>query len=171
MAKTALFWAFMLSTVATADTPQLRDELQPLGFLLDACWTGTFPDGVQKDTHCFKRVFNGQHIRDDHVVKGGQSLYQGETLYSWDGANNTISYVYWNSLGGVSTGTATPTDDGINFPDESYTGPDGTQVVVSTRWENITADGYDSLTVEKYSNGKTRERRLRYHKKSEANKP
>ncbi|WP_395373819.1 hypothetical protein [Marinicella sp. W31] len=171
MTKTTCILGFMLSTVVMAETPHLRTELQPLGFLLDACWAGTFPDGVQKDTHCFKRVFNGQHIRDVHVVRGGKALYQGETLYSWDGANNTIAYVYWNSLGGVSTGTATPMADGIHFPDESYTSPDGQKVVVSTRWENITTDGYDSLTVERYSNGQNKERRLRYHKITETKKP
>ena len=165
MFKTILIASFLINTAAQAETPDLRSELQPMGFLLDACWSGTFPDGKLKDTHCFKRVFKGQHVRDYHVVIGGASVYEGETLYSWDATKNTIAYVYWNSLGGVSTGTATPKDGGFDFPNESYTAPDGNKVSVSTRWENITEDGYDSLTVEKYSNGQTKERRTRYHKK------
>jgi len=120
---------------------------------------------MQVDIHCLEAVYGGAHIRDRHVVTGGSALYQGETIYSWNGETNQISYVYWNSLGGVSTGTATPRSQSLEFPEETYKGPDGETVIVSTFWENIDADGYDSLSVETYPNGQKKERRVRYEKR------
>ncbi|MEM8817782.1 MAG: hypothetical protein AAGE85_18360, partial [Pseudomonadota bacterium] len=134
-------------TGANAETNDgLRSELQPLQFLIGACWAGQFPDGARTDVHCYESVFEGMHLRDRHAVTGGATTYRGETVYSWSGDRQTIAYVYWNSYGGVSTGTATPDSGKIAFPDESYTGPNGATITISSSWENITADGYDSIS-------------------------
>jgi hypothetical protein len=140
----------------------LRAGFEPLAFLAGWCWRGEFPGG-QVDTHCFEPMYGGQHLRDRHEVTGGPEPYAGETV--WSVTDGRIGYVYFNSLGGVSTGAATPSaDGGIAFPDEAYTGPDGGQVVVSTYWENISDTGYDSLVVERFPDGSTRERRVRYER-------
>lgn len=143
---------------------ELRAGLAPLAFLNGWCWRGEFPGGGQVDTHCFEPVYGGQHLRDRHQVTGGTSLYEGETIYSVTGGQ--ITYVYFNSIGGVSTGSAMPDGDGrIAFPEESYTNPEGQKVAVSTYWESIGAEAYDSLTVESYPDGTRRERRVRYERR------
>ena len=159
------FAVVVMAAVHADENRLLRAELAPLEFLAGWCWAGTFPDGKQTDTHCFEPVYDGAHLRDRHAVTGGSTLYRGETIYSWNGRSNEITYVYWNSLGGTSTGTATPLGDAFAFPDESYLGPDGETVTVSSTWENVTADAYDSLSVETYADGTVRERRIRYEKR------
>jgi len=157
---------FLVSMMVHAEQgDELKQELAPLQFLLGWCWFGEFPDGKQTDLHCYESVFNGAHLRDRHVVKGGSTVYQGETIYSWNTADKEISYVYWNSYGGVSTGTAAPNKNSIEFPDEFYTGGDGKTVTISSAWENISDDAYDSISVEKFTNGTKRERKVRYHRK------
>lgn len=157
--------AIVITAAHAGEGGKVRLELTPLEFLVGSCWQGEFPDGNQIDTHCFDAVYDGAHIRDRHAVTGGPSVYLGETIYSWNGEAEAISYVYWNSLGGVSTGTATPTQGLFSFPNETYKGPNGEEILVSASWENIDSNGYDSLSVETYSNGQTRERRVRYHKR------
>ncbi len=158
--------AMLVATTAQADDAgNVRAELEPLAFLIGSCWAGDFPGGKQTDIHCFEAVYDGAHIRDRHAVNGGPSLYRGETIYSWNGEAETVSFVYWNSLGGVSTGAANPDAGKIIFPDETYKGPNGETVTVSAHWENISADGYDQLSIETFANGKTRERRIRFEKR------
>lgn len=167
MRNLAMVWT-VVATAACASVDgsdrALREEFAPLAFLSGWCWAGEFPGGKRTDVHCFEPVFGGQHLRDRHALSGGAQLYRGETLYSWDGEAQTLAYVYWNSLGGVSRGTATPDGDRIAFPDEAYTSPEGERVVVSTYWTDIRPDRYDSLTVERYANGATRERRVTYRR-------
>lgn len=153
------------SVACSDDKSVLRSDLEPLQFLVGACWAGQFPDGERTDMHCYESVYRGVHLRDRHVVTGGSTLYQGETIYSWSEDTGEITYVYWNSLGGVSTGSATPRIETIVFPDESYQGANGETVTISSVWENITADGYDSLSVEVFQNGEKTERRVRYEKR------
>ena len=92
-----------------------------------------------------------------NAVTGGPALYEGETIYSWNVATKEITYVYWNSIGGVSTGTATVLDDGsIAFPDESYTGTRGEKIVLSTHWQNIGLDDFNAVTRTTYESGRIR---------------
>ena len=166
MKKIILVCSLLFVSIARGgeDSHALRGEFAPLQFLVGACWLGDFPGGKQKDVHCYEPVFNGVHLRDRHAVSGGPELYRGETIYSWNQSSQKIEYVYWNSLGGVSTGSATPENGKINFPDESYLGADGQEIVISTVWENMSDQGYDSVSIETYPDGKTRERRVRYRK-------
>lgn len=173
MMRKFLAGLFLLATTSAQadDANKVRAELEPLAFLVDACWKGDFPGGKQTDIHCFDAVYDGAHIRDRHAVNGGPSLYRGETIWSWNGDAQNISFVYWNSLGGVSTGSATPDGEKFSFPDETYKGPDGETVTVSTFWENITKDSYEQLSVETFSNGETRERRIRFEKQAFSEDP
>src|SRR4051812_38474700 len=79
--------------------------LQPWAVLVGHCFVGDAPGNVGTDKHCFDTVYGGQHVRDRHVVTaGGREVYAGETLYSAKGPQ--VIFTYWNSLGGLGTGTA-----------------------------------------------------------------
>ena len=127
-----------------APAPALRPGLEPLGFLVGHCWRGMFATGEQ-DTHCFETAYDGQHVRDQHRVTGGARLYRGETLYSADG-QRSVSYTYWNSLGGVSRGAMQPRPDRLDFGVETYRGPDGREARMSTFWRRIGDDAYEAVT-------------------------
>ena len=130
----------------SAAPPPLRAELEPLRFLIGHCWRGEFKDGAV-DTHCFESVYGGRHVRDRHEVKGPAGLYRGETLYSWNGAAKQVEYTYWNSSGGVSRGTMAPRADGLDFGNETYTGPDGRKMTISTMWRKAGADAYEAVST------------------------
>lgn len=135
----------LIALAAAAEAPRLRPELEPLGFLIGHCWRGEFPKSGEQDTHCFEAVYDGQHVRDRHDVTGGKAVYQGETLYSFDG--EAASFTYWNSQGGVSRGTMRPVADRLDFGDESYTDPNGRRISISTHWRRIGDDAYEAVTV------------------------
>ena len=151
------------------ENSSLRAEFKPLAFLNGWCWTGKFPQSNLTDTHCFKSVFGGTHLRDQNTVLGGSNPYQGETIYSWNSNSKSISFTYWNSIGGVSRGTAIPKAGSIIFPDESYDAPDGSKISVSTVWQNITENSFDSVTTERYMSKADKVRRVRYVKGQKSN--
>ena len=124
----------------------LRAELEPLRFLIGHCWRGEFRNGAV-DVHCFESVYGGRHIRDRHEVKGPGAPYRGETLYSWNGETKRVEYTYWNSSGGVSRGTMSPKEGALDFGDETYTGPDGRKMSISTMWRKAGADAYESVST------------------------
>jgi len=135
-----------LLALSTADAPVLRPELRPLAFLIGRCWEGRFESG-ETDRHCFESVYGGQHVRDVHEVTGGARVYRGETLYSWDGTANSVTFTYWNSLGGVSRGTMRPGEGGrLDFGDETYTDPQGRRITISTHWRRD-GEAYDAVTA------------------------
>lgn len=131
VADTRAAWAGAAQPIAPA--PALAPELQPLAFLVDSCWRGTFPNTTQTDTHCFTALPGGRQVRDRHVVEGAPSPYSGETVYRWDPAARRIRYDYYASDGGYSGGTAEPTATGIDFPEEGYVGANGEQITLRNR--------------------------------------
>jgi len=152
--------ATLIALALAADAPTLRPGLEPLGFLVGHCWRGEFAGGGEQDTHCFESVYGGQHVRDRHEVRGGTELYRGETLYSAD-ASGAVAFTYWNSLGGVSRGTMRAEPDRLNFGDESYRGPDGREIAISTFWRRAGDDAYDAVTVSPQSPSMNRTVRYR----------
>ena len=142
-----MIWLAFAAFAASTPAPQLRTELEPMRFLIGHCWRGPMKQGAEHDTHCFETVFDGQHIRDRHEVKGGRSVYRGETIYSWNGAEKRIEYVYWNSIGGVSRGSMIPRPGLLDFGHESYTGPDGRKFTISTQWRRIDERSYEARTT------------------------
>jgi hypothetical protein len=144
----ALLLAALLSAEAVSAPPALRSELEPLRFLVGHCWRGEMKGGAQEDTHCFEPVFDGQHVRDRHEVKeGGEGVYRGETLYSWDGGSGRVAYVYWNSLGGVSRGAMVPAPGRLDFGGETYKAPDGRETTISTYWRIVNERTYEAVTT------------------------
>ena len=150
-----------VTSISPAEETQLRAGLEPLAFLAGNCWEGRFAGTGQTDRHCFSAVFDGMHLRDVHEVTGDGQHYAGETVYSWDDAAQTIRFTYWNSLGGVSTGTAVGAGDALDFPAERYTGPDGEEIVIETTWRRSDDDAYEALTTERRGS-QVSQRRVRY---------
>jgi len=132
----------------------LPDEspLRPFAFLLGSCWTATFPDGKNMDTHCYTAMLNGHYVRDRHYVHGDNSDYRGETIYHFDANENRIVYRYWNSVGGISDGSAIPADDGIDFPAEMHVRDDGSTTEIRSRLAKISNEVYVMVSEEKSDN-------------------
>ena len=156
LAKIAALAALALPVATeTQEAPaMLRDPLRPLAFLVGSCWTGTFPDGKATDTHCFESVFGGQFVRDRHIVRGGKTPYEGETLYAWEPREKRVVYTYWASDGGLSTGTMEAIRDEIVFP-ETHASGGGTQTMRNV-WTRRSADTYD-VAVGRTADGQWRE--------------
>ena len=135
----------LMALALATPQPAVREGLEPLGFLLGHCWRGEIQPG-RSDVHCFEAVYGGQHVRDRHEVTGGPAVYSGETLYSWDGAIDGVSYTYWNSQGGVSRGTMRPRAGQLDFDDQVYRSPVGREVTYSTYWRPTGDDAYEAVS-------------------------
>ena len=111
--------------------------------LLGHCWqTQLAPQDV--DTHCFTDMWKGGHVRDVHVVThDGKSVYEGETIYSFDG--KVIVFTYVNSLGGVGGGSASVDGQTIAFTGAMRAGPNLPPQPIDARWR-LLAKGYEVIT-------------------------
>ena len=82
----------------------LEEFLGVLAPLVGKCFVATMSPGVT-DTHCFKPLYDGQHIEDRHVVtQDGKAAYEGLSIYSATPEGLFLTYV--NSTGGSGYGTA-----------------------------------------------------------------
>ncbi|HEY0627913.1 MAG TPA: SRPBCC family protein [Sphingomicrobium sp.] len=133
----------ILLAALAAEPATIPPAFQPMAFLVGHCWEGKFENG-QVDTHCYDSLYDGQHIRDRHEVKGGKKLYRGETIYSRDGQG--VSYTYWNSVGGVSRGSMKGDGDRLDFGTERHRTKDGKDIAIATHWQRQGADAYQSVT-------------------------
>jgi Protein of unknown function (DUF1579) len=137
-----------VSDIATAQGKELQAHLEPLAFLMGGCWRGTFADGKTTDLRCAEPVFGGKFLRERHVVRSANAgEYRGETLFHWDAKARKIRYTYWNSNGGVSTGTMELEGSRRVFPAERYAGSDGRMREFRTVWE-VTGDSAWVMTTE-----------------------
>jgi hypothetical protein len=123
------------------------EHFRHLAPLVGSCWRGAFPDGGQTDEHCFEWVYGTTYIRDHHVVRGGETDYQGETLFAWDVERQIVVYWYWSSAGGVSTGSVQVAGAELRFPDEVHR-QDGATRTFRSVWRMIDADRYLAITEE-----------------------
>lgn len=119
------------------------EPLRPLEPYVGHCWTARMsPDTT--DRHCFSAVYQGKHVRDQHVVTSkGQRGYEGESIYSSDGGR--VVFIYFNSLGGVGQGTAEASNGGLSFDLSMRAWPGAEPQVFHTVWRR-TADGYETVT-------------------------
>lgn len=131
--------------------PALRDEFRPLAFLLGSCWTGTFPDGRSTDTHCFEPMFGGRFIRDRHEVRGGKQPYSGETIYAWDAKTSQVTYTYWASDGGVSSGRMLHHPPDLIFPEAHSS--DGGEITMKNVWTPRGDDAFDMVVTKRTEAG------------------
>ena len=132
------------ASTAAASVPaeMAQSALQPWASFVGHCWTGPAPGSSGAvDTHCFEAVYGGQHIRDRHEVKAsGKTVYAGETLYSVEGS--TVTFVYWNSLGGVGRGAATVAGDRMSFAGDMRGSPSGASEHFTSTWRKVDG-GYE----------------------------
>jgi hypothetical protein len=125
--------------------PPAPSPLSALDFLVGSCWTGAGPRDV--DRHCFTKAY-GHFIRDVHEVTGAAKPYGGETLYHWDAKAGVVRFTYWNTVGGVSTGTMMVDNGALVFP-ESYEGKDGRPIELRSVWTRDGADAYVATVMQK----------------------
>jgi hypothetical protein len=140
---------FALAGASSAGATPTGAPLQPLAFLVDSCWQGTFPDGKAADTHCFTRDLGGQILRDRHTVTGGTSAYAGESVYAWDPESSRIRYEYWSTDGGHSSGSVIDETGRLVFSDERHVGADGTVMVIRSTWQRDGDDAYFVVTEQR----------------------
>ena len=138
--RSAAPWLALAALAALPGAAAPPQGLAAFGPVAGRCWSGDVGQGAV-DTHCFAPVYGGAHLRDSHrVIVGGRTVYSGETLYSREGPR--ISFTYWNSLGGVGRGTATPVDGGIDFAMTMRGNPDEAEQAIASRWRWRQPDGY-----------------------------
>lgn len=145
--------ALTLLTLSSAAVPAEKQKpLEPFAFLAGHCWTAPFPDGKSTDTHCFEWVHGGHQLRDRHAVRASgasAAQYEGETLYLWDAQRARIIYRYVDSTGGHSDGHVQAAKDTLDFPADTYVGPDGKQIDFVTQWRRLSATSYEAKTLQR----------------------
>lgn len=108
------------------------------------CWVAEVAER-SVDRHCFRAVYDGQHVRDTHEVqRDGRTVYAGETVYSAEAGG--IAFTYWNSLGGSGRGTAASGSAGTMTFDLTMR---ATATAKPARYRTVwrrTATGYDATT-------------------------
>jgi hypothetical protein len=125
---------------------------QPLAFLADHCWKGTFPGG-RTDEHCFTWIYDGKFLRDQHTVRAeGKPDALGESIYFWDSAAKRLEYLYIESDGGFSRGPVSIDNEGLVFPDTSLV-ENGKAIVYRSRWQRSGQTAYDVVTEFKSKDG------------------
>lgn len=108
--------------------------------LIGNCYAATIAPGTE-DTHCFRDMFDGAHVRDTHVVtKDDMAVYQGETIYSE--TPDGIVFTYANSDGGVGQGKARFEGGAIMFEMSMHATGRAPALPIHSRWV-IGANGYD----------------------------
>jgi hypothetical protein len=132
--------AMMLVLAAAPASPVAQPLLQPFVPLVGHCYAGPAPGDKATDTHCFESLYGGQHVRDSHVVTiNGKAVYAGETLYS--AKSGEVIFSYWNSLGGLGTGTAKLATDDWHFSGTIHATPNGKEEPIAAAW-TVIPDGY-----------------------------
>ena len=130
--------AILLTAAAPAALAQ--PLLRPWSALVGHCFAGSVGKGAT-DRHCFEAVYGGQHIRDRHsVVSGGKEVYAGETIYSVSGSH--VIFTYWNSLGGLGTGSAAIDGGEWRFTGTIHAGPTDPEQPIHSTWK-IVPEGYE----------------------------
>jgi hypothetical protein len=142
----ALSAASLMATPAAGANP-----LQPLEFLVGHCWSGEFPGGSGRDTHCFEAMYRGKFVRDRHTLHGRQGDYLGETIYAYDPGRRQIVYWYFSSDGDIDSGSVIPVADGFDFPERHLTEPHG--VTLRTHWTREGSDRYVAVNERKTEGG------------------
>ena len=135
----------MIGTLMAVAASIAQPPLQPWTALVGHCWAGAAPGGAGIDRHCFESVFGGQHVRDRHeVTVEGRKVYEGETIYSAKGQQ--VVFTYWNSLGGLGTGTAVVADKEWRFKGTIHATATGAEEPMAAVW-TLVPDGYEVVAV------------------------
>jgi hypothetical protein len=132
--------AWLLVLVASP-TKLAEPPLQPLAALIGHCWAGPAPGSAGMDKHCFESIYGGQHVRDRHsVTVNDKEVYAGESVYSARGPQ--VIFTYWNSLGGLGTGTAVISGDAWRFNGTIHATASSNEVPITATWKFVPG-GYE----------------------------
>lgn len=137
----AVFGLLLAAASPPATGPEIPAHFQPFAFLVGGSWVGTFPNGKTTDEHRFVWVYDGQFIRDVHVVKGDGEPYHGESIYAWDAKNKKVIFWYWANSGGFSTGFFDVDGNKLQAR-EDYTGEQ--EMEMRSTWEKISDNQFDA---------------------------
>jgi hypothetical protein len=133
--------ALTLVLAAASAAPLAEPPLEPWSALIGHCWVGEAPGKAGTDKHCFESIYGGQHVRDRHAVTvAGREVYAGESIYSAKGAQ--VIFTYWNSLGGVGSGSAAIVGNDWRFSGSIHATATGMEQPMSAVWKLVPA-GYE----------------------------
>jgi hypothetical protein len=126
--------ALLLSLLfaACATSARAQDAMAPFAPLL-GCWRGVFEGNKAiRDERCFEPMLGGRYVRDTHFVR--PTTYGGETIYFVDAQNGTLSFTYYASDGGMSSGSVRAEPGALVFDAHDYVGADGATQRLRSRW-------------------------------------
>ena len=142
-------WAVAVAIAAVAMDQAVAD-MTALDFLVGSCWRGEI--GADRvDTHCYEHQYAGQFVRDRHAVEGGESPYEGETLYYSEPATGQLGYLYWASSGVVERGQVIVEDAALVFPSVAMT--EHGEIELRTVVRRLGDDCYENVTERKKEGG------------------
>jgi hypothetical protein len=138
---------------AATDMPAAAadDPLAPLRFLAGACWRAEFPGGGLADVQCVEEMPGG-FLRSRHAVFGTEPEYSGDTVYFPDAETGTARFIYFTSLGGVSSGSVIEQGGLFVFPDQRHISASGEELRLHGTWEVLSADAFRSES-RRWANG------------------
>ena len=155
----AAFFSFA-SLTAYADDPDPNPKLYgAFWFLVGSCWEGFFEASeADRIVSCFRPMYRGKAIRMNFVVVQDGERRIGETIFSWDGASESLNYVTVDSFGGSSTGqgVADRWDDQnerIVFPPADYITQDGQISRFQNTYEKVSGDQFRHIVEEVSDSG------------------
>jgi hypothetical protein len=130
-----------LLVLAASPAALPEPPLQPWAAFVGHCWAGPAPGNAGTDRHCFESVYGGQHVRDRHsVTVNGREVYAGESVYSAKGPQ--VIFTYWNSLGGLGTGTAVVAGDEWRFNGTIHATATSAEEPMTAAWKFVPG-GYE----------------------------
>jgi hypothetical protein len=119
-------------------------------------------DGKQRDLQCFESLYGGKLVGNNHMVQGSDPLYEGQTVFSWDEANQRIRFHYFTSTGAVSEGHFVANADGTMTIPERHVGKDGAVTELENLYRRDGEHAYRVVTRQKTAGGWKEVMNLRY---------
>lgn len=125
-----------------AAPPPLAPGFGWFGTLPGSCWTGRLPDGTTQHTHCYSTQFD-KYVRGTARLESEKegprfTIFEGDSVYSWDAASNRMGYVVWGTDGSLRLFHAHYEGEELMFPVPSRADP--AKIAVRSAWRRIDAD-------------------------------
>lgn len=152
IAPLACALSFAAMPAPAAEPATLDAHFAPLAHLVGHCWRASFPDG-KRDLQCYEALYGGKLVGNSHMVQGSDPLYQGQTLFSWDEANQRIRFHYFTSTGAVSEGHFVVGADGAMTIPERHVGKDGSITELESTYRRDGDRAYRVVTRQKTADG------------------
>jgi len=131
-------------TSVSAQSPTPEQRFAPIAALVGHCWTAPMGDSGAWDEACYEWVYDRAFVRSNHTVRGGKGVYQGTTMFSWDGRQQRLRYHYFTSTGAVSEGQVEVVE-GIPVFVETHVDTEGKEIRLRSQ---LRVDGDRGFSVE-----------------------